>query len=701
MSLLSKSDRKVMEEIVAEDFRNSGLMRRGEWFLTIPFVPNSGFNTTKTHLSLSGSSLSYIMDMLTDVQHAYDAVNVEKSMELDATFARTLDRLEREGTHNLDDVGYSTVYNVFSENQIEAILGRNPNYGMIEALFRAPKVEHNAEDPRQIVTTLNLDAWKSTLAEFGLLAKHQHILYLIENGFPLGVNWDLTQTVLPRHHGSAMRHPEIIEEYIAKEVRAGRYSRAYRPEELERLIGPFYCSPMGTVDKPDKPGKKRVIHDDTYPGEKSQKALNTHCVYASDSYSWLPFDEMAKRVKETPIGTHACAFDGEAAYRMCATRLEDQRFTCIEWKGEVRVDRAPHFGGKNAGVPHGQVADVLHEIIRAKWPTAITGKWQDDHLIIRIPSASFFRIRPAFELSDIIQLTDKLGYRTNRDKDQEFTEIITYLGFQWNFRDRTVALTEKKKVLYVESLDEVLARQPHVMSLEDLVELNGRLTHTCQVFPQGRGRLRSFIKEISRRGGYGNPSSKSKENRIEELEDTVVNDMKWWRNTLQANIPMQLKDKPDLSDNWVIYTDACSDWGIGVVINNQWDRWKLADNWDLDGERHIGWAEGIAVEVAVHVLFSQFRIPRGTHIRIWCDNKGFVDSWQRGASRNWDQNTIITRVLEEVLNQECYVTLEYTPGKDNPADAPSRGKEQPGMRRVAWGHRVVPDHLRGVLTPGL
>ncbi|KAG9046269.1 hypothetical protein FS842_000965, partial [Serendipita sp. 407] len=97
MSLLSKSDRKVMEEIVAEDFRNSGLMRRG-------------------------SSLSYIMDMLTDVQHAYDAVNVEKTKELDAAFARTLDSLEREGAHNLDDVGYSTVYNVFSENQIEAIL---------------------------------------------------------------------------------------------------------------------------------------------------------------------------------------------------------------------------------------------------------------------------------------------------------------------------------------------------------------------------------------------------------------------------------------------------------------------------------------------------------------------------------------------------------------------------------------------------
>jgi len=50
-----------------------------------------------------------------------------------------------------------------------------------------------------------------------------------------------------------------------------------------------------------------------------------------------------------------------------------------------------------------------------------------------------------------------------------------------------------------------------------------------------------------------------------------------------------------LPRQWV---DASTDWGIGMVIGSQWVAWKLVHGWKLDG-RDIGWAESIALELAI------------------------------------------------------------------------------------------------------
>jgi len=45
-----------------------------------------------------------------------------------------------------------------------------------------------------------------------------------------------------------------------------------------------------------------------------------------------------------------------------------------------------------------------------------------------------------------------------------------------------------------------------------------------------------------------------------------------------------------------IAVDASKSWGIGVVIDNQWDAWCWKARWHFEG-RNIGWAEAIAVEL--------------------------------------------------------------------------------------------------------
>jgi hypothetical protein len=44
-------------------------------------------------------------------------------------------------------------------------------------------------------------------------------------------------------------------------------------------------------------------------------------------------------------------------------------------------------------------------------------------------------------------------------------------------------------------------------------------------------------------------------------------------------------------------------WGISFVLSNKWVAWELIPGWKADG-RDIGWAEMVAVKLALQVLIA-------------------------------------------------------------------------------------------------
>ncbi|KAH9913961.1 uncharacterized protein BXZ73DRAFT_9037, partial [Epithele typhae] len=54
----------------------------------------------------------------------------------------------------------------------------------------------------------------------------------------------VTHTTIPPNHKSSSLNPAFIDRYIAEEQAAGRYSRAFDPDELEAIIGPFRTAPL-------------------------------------------------------------------------------------------------------------------------------------------------------------------------------------------------------------------------------------------------------------------------------------------------------------------------------------------------------------------------------------------------------------------------------------------------------------------------
>jgi len=78
-------------------------------------------------------------------------------------------------------------------------------------------------------------------------------------------------------------------------------------------------------------------------------------------------------------------------------------------------------------------------------------------------------------------------------------------------------------------------------------------------------------------------------------------DLKWWSSRLaKPSIAQLLVPRGDIVD-LNFWMDALSSWGIGLLCEGQWAAWKWLDGWESNFQE-IGWAEGVAVELAMHLL---------------------------------------------------------------------------------------------------
>jgi len=98
--------------------------------------------------------------------------------------------------------------------------------------------------------------------------------------------------------------------------------------------------------------------------------------------------------------------------------------------------------------------------------------------------------------------------------------------------------------------------------------------------------------------------------------------------------------------------------------------WRLLPGWKANGQ-DIGWAEAVGFELLT--LFVLSSSGGGTHFKVYGDNKGVVEGWWKGRSRNKQMNTVFRCIHSTLEAQRCTIHTRYVPSKDNPADQPSRG----------------------------
>ena len=463
-------------------------------------------------------------------------------------------------------------------------------------------------------------------------------------------------------------------------------------QKLLEAIGPFCTSPLGLAPKPHT-DTFCLIEDLSYPwGNPLLPSVNAGIDADQFRTAWGTFDKAVKLILHLPPNSMAATFDISAAYRLTPIRPDQQHAVCIMWEGKVYVDRAVMFGLASSAGVFGAVADMLIAIYEKAGFTPII-KWVDDFLVIRLPGQTWSRGE-----EDFMNLTARAGVPWSQKKLRRFASVQRYIGFDWDSKNKTVALPAEK-VTAVMSLLEAWARPGATFSEREAASLHSKLIHCSSIFRLIRLFLRShllFCPLLPFKPCQFTPTIKCASR---HLLDTIPPVLASTHTALDFTIPC----RPRLVGRrkhlfWCQYR-------AGEILGGR----QVGTGFHRRTRSHpltIGWAEAVAVELALRLALQLGLFTSHSHgsrsFIVRSDNEGVVTVLSKGRSRCKETNRILkhTYLLQAKLNILLHPV--HVPSRLNVADALSRGDICSFLLAFPMAQHhcslPIPDHLLDKLT---
>ncbi|CAK5270747.1 unnamed protein product [Mycena citricolor] len=523
-----------------------------------------------------------------------------------------------------------------------------------------------------VVTPLLPDRWDRALMDAGVHDTFRDVPIGLRDGFNMGITSSISRTYTPKNHYSAVAQANTVTKYIQNELSNRHYTGPFSATRLEALIGPFRSSPLGTVPKSGAPGEFRIVQDFSFPrNDPSRMSVNSEINIDDFPCEWGSFSDIVILVIEAPPGTEAATLDVDAAYRRCPIHPTQQPHFVVEWNGVFYIDHVCPFGFTSSGGIFGRVADAMAAIYRAKGIGPLK-KWVDDFVFFRFPLHGSPSPNP-YSLSDIYDVAKDLGWPWKQSKTRDFASEFIYLGFHWNITDKSVSIPDGKKSKYIARL--LLWTPDASFTVKEAESLLGTLVHCSLPLPEGKSRLPAISKFAASFAHTRSPFSRRKPNA------TVLDDVSWWLSQLHKPFCGSRLMKPPSLSGIQFFVDASTSWGIGVVFDGVWQRWRLTHSALRDG-RDIGWAEMIAIELGLRLAIHQNHSD--VHFNVHSDNAGVLGALSSGKSRSMEQNRVLRRIV--ALLRTSSIWISCTPQ----LPPPSRGSPPAGyllgtLRRLAEG----------------
>ena len=142
----------------------------------------------------------------------------------------------------------------------------------------------------QISTPLNITAWFQALRHY--------LINGLTHGFRIGFRRPAPLCSASRNMLSAQQHPEVVQEYLAKECHLNRMLGPFSPAEIGGMP-PLHINRFGVIPKGHNTGKWRLITDLSHPPSQS---VNDGVDPALCSLTYSSVDQVAAVVAHFPPG---------------------------------------------------------------------------------------------------------------------------------------------------------------------------------------------------------------------------------------------------------------------------------------------------------------------------------------------------------------------------------------------------------------
>ena len=357
-----------------------------------------------------------------------------------------------------------------------------------------------------ISTPLRLEAWRKHLANHPDQDFAQFIVRGIREGFPIGVDPTASFVSARRNMSSALENPQVIEEYLSKEVTAGNIFGPFSPSALPEV----HINRFGVIPKKHQPGRWRLITDlSHHEGTSVNDAID--CALCSLTYTTV--DEVAVTATALGQGAQLAKIDIKSAYRLVPVHPAQRKWLGMQWQGRVYVDGMLPFGLRSAPKLFNAIADALEWCVTKRGVQHIY-HYLDDFIVLGSPSTE----ECGAYLSTLQQVCQELGVPLAPEKQDGPAEVLTFLGIEIDTIRQELRLPAKKLERLLRMVDEWDSRK--VCTRRELESFIGILQHACKVIRPGRSFLRRAISLLS--------ITKQPHHHI-CLNAEFRSDIKWWK----------------------------------------------------------------------------------------------------------------------------------------------------------------------------
>ena len=456
-------------------------------------------------------------------------------------------------------------------------------------------------------TPLDVSAWNQYLSNLSTDPLVQFFIKGISEGFRIGyigheINCQSARTNLQ----SAYEHPDVVREYLKKEVREGRVAGPF-----DRSLAPsVHINRFGVIPKSHQPNKWRLIVDLSFPVHRS---VNDGIPKELCSMSYVTIDDAIRRIISVGPGAKLAKIDIKHAFRLIPVHPADRHLLGMEWEDWVFIDTCLPFGLRSAPKLFNIIAELLAGIFQQQGVTYVI-HYLDDFLTVGSPNSNECQKN----LETIFAVSKALGVPLAADKVAGPSPALEFLGIVLDTHSMEARLPMEKLRRTQQMVSDWLEKRS--AKKRDILSLVGTLQHASKVVKPGR----TFVARL-----YATAAKVAELEFFTRLNSGFRSDLWWWHIFLQHwNGASFLQLEGRIGHEVLIQTDASGSWGCGAHFNGLWFQWEWPPSWS-DVDITIKELVPIILACAVWGKYLNRKV-----VLFQCDNMAVVRALQKGSMKN-------------------------------------------------------------------